>query len=587
MTRMDGLRRAWLEVGRADFLSTPVLVAYVALTIPFALYVDVVATDGSLGSWIAASAGSILAVAGILVILGNIVHRRWPDGPGPWRAVAVYAGAGALRGLLMWATTEALGLVSSIDLLSRVLQSAVWSLGVLSCASVLATRRSEHRRLMDALAQRERELLALQSTLGDRILQTHHELVQQVQRELSPTLEHLRSELNHLAQSADAGAEAAVEDFRTAVAEVVRPLSRTLAEPSEPHVLVSPDTLSLPAPRTEPIPAATVIAPTASVALALVLTMLTFAIAPGDFRTAAEAVRLAVLLIGLWFVLQGLRWIARRAAWRARPPTLLGSMGALFIVAAVLVGSITRAVTSGLPLPTTRFPAVALSIIILAPWAVSAATALQSSARAAERRRTETVAELERLTAVLRRELWQERRRLALTVHGPIQSALVAASVTMSRPGFSPEQIPVLAMTLDQAMAHIDRSAGPPPPIAAGARDLAALWVESAGITFISTDEAAAAIDADDALRAVVIEVMREGVSNAVRHGSADHIDVSLLCRDTGTVTVSIEDDGDGAPTRCEKGLGSAMFNEVGLYWHLERAGAMTRLEVVLATDTG
>ena len=585
MTLVDASRRAWLDVGRATFLTKPVLTAYLGVAVLASLVVDVVATSGPFLPWFAVSAGSTLAVVGLLVIVRGAVLRRWTEGPGPWRAVGIYVAAGALRGLLMWAAVESLGLATSVGLASRVLQSALWSLAVMGCASILIARRADHRLIMDGLARRQQELLALESTLDLRIQQTHADLVQQVQEELGPTLAQLRSELDALAHSADPGPESAIEGFRKAVADVVRPLSRTLAEPVEPRAVVADQDPHAPPPRSQTIPVAKIIAPGASSALALVLTLLTFANAPGDYRSAAVPIRLALLSASLWLSLHVVRWIAQRTNWRATPPVLLGALAAVYIAVAVLIGVFTREVTSGFAWPTAAVPAVAFTFTTLAPWAISAAMALQWLARTAEVRSAETITELERLTAVLRRELWHERRRLALTVHGPIQSALVAAAVTMSRPGFSAGQIPSLAATLDQAMTHIDRSAGPPPPVAAAARDLATLWIDSARVTFDATDDVVEVADADDTLRAVVIEVMREGVSNAIRHGAADSIDIALLRQEEGTITVSVQDDGDGAPTRIEPGLGSAMFDEIALDWHLERIGAVTRLEIVLATD--
>ena len=586
MTIVDASRRAWLDVGRAGFLANPILMAFLAVAMLSSLFVDVIATSGPLVPWLAVSAVSTLAVVGLLVLVRGAVSKRWPDGPGPWRAVGIYVAAGALRGLMMWAAAESLGLSTSVGPVSRVLQSAVWSLAVMGCASILIARRDDHRSLMEGLTRRQQELLALESSLDERIQQTHEDLVEQVQDELGPTLAQLRSELDTLAQSASSGTEEAVEEFRKAVADVVRPLSRTLAEPVEPHA-VSPGHASHPqSTRAEPVPAAAIISPSASTALALVLTLLTFANAPGDYRSAAVPLRLAVLATSLWLSLHAVRWIAKRSDWRAALPVLLGSLGGIYVAVALLIGTFTREVTSGFAWPTAAVPAVAFVFTSLAPWTISAAISLQWLARTAELRSAETVASLERLTAVLRRELWHERRRLALTVHGPIQSALVAAAVTMSRPGFSAEQIPGLAARLDQAMTHIDRSAGPPPPLRAAARELASLWVESARVEVETTDEITEAIDADDALRAVVIEVMREGVSNAIRHGAADTIDIALLRHEMGAITVCVEDDGDGAPTRIERGLGSAMFDEVALVWHLERVGAITRLEVVLATGT-
>lgn len=586
MTLVDASQRAWLDVGRAAFLSNPVLIAFLAVAVLSPLFIDIIATSGPWMPWLAVSAVSTLAVVGLLILVRGAVCQRWPDGPGPWRAIGIYAGAGALRGLMMWAAAESLGLATSVGPVSRVLQSAVWSLAVMGCASILITRQDDHRQLMDALARRQQELTELETSLDQRIKQTHEELIEQVHAELAPTLAQLRSELDALAQSADSRPGGAVEEFRKAVADVVRPLSRTLVEPVEPHALVPERAPRAPHPPADPIPVAKVVAPGASTVLALVLTLLTFANAPGDYRAAAVPVRLLLLSASLWLSLHAVRWIARKTRWRATPPVLLGSLAAAYIAVAVLVGTFTREATSGFAWPTAAVPAVAFAFTTLAPWSISAAMSLQWLARTAELRSAETVAELERLTAVLRRELWHERRRLALTVHGPIQSALVAAAVTMSRPGFSADQIPGLAARLDQALTHIDRSAGPPPPLRAAARDLAALWVESASVEVETTDHVAEAIDADDALRAVVIEVMREGVSNAIRHGAADTIDIALVRHEIGAITVCVEDDGDGAPTRIEWGLGSAMFDEVALHWRLERTGTTTRLEVILATGT-
>lgn len=584
MTLVDAIRRSWLDVGRAAFLANPVLIAYVAVAVPSSLFIDVIATGGPLLPWLVISAASTLAVVGLLVLIRGAARRRWPDGPGPWRAMGVYVGAGALRGLIMWSAAESMSLGTSVGLVSRVLQSAVWSLATMGCTSILIARRDDHRRLMDGLARRQQALIALESSLDQRIQQTHEDLVEQVQAELGPTLAQLRSALDILAQSADSGPANAIEEFRSAVADVVRPLSRSLAAPAEPHPVGPEHAPQAPPPLAEPIPAARIVAPGASTVLALILTLLTFANAPGDYRSAAVPVRLALLSASLYLGLNVVRWIARRIDWRATPPVLLGSIGAVYAGVAVLVGSFTREVTSGFAWPPAAVPAVALVFTTLAPWALSAALALQWLARSAELRSAKTVAVLEVLTAVLRRELWRERRRLALTVHGPIQSALVAAAVTMSRPGFTTTHVPALAATLDQAMAHIDRSAGPPPAVEVAARDLAALWVDSAHVDFGAPVEVVRDIDHDEVLRTVVIEIMREGVSNAIRHGSADVIAISVTRPSTQIVRVTIEDDGDGAPKSITPGLGSAMFDEVTLAWRLESQAGMTRLELDLAT---
>lgn len=583
---MSERRPAWLEAGGPRFLSGPVLISFLAWTIPFPLYVEVVVAGQPFLPWLTAGVASAFAVLPFLAIVRWHTSRRWPDGPGPWRALGVYLLAGVLRGVLLWAAVEAMGLTSSTGLVSRATISAVGSLGVMGCTSIVGARRTVHHQLMNDLADRQRELLALQSTLGERIEQTRRDLVEQVEDELAPTVAQLRSELDSLALSSDPDVESAVERFRTAVANVVRPLSRTLAERADQPTLPAP-TWSGPIPQraVEHVQMSTVIEPGVSALLVLVpLSMLAVAVAPDPYR-GGSPVRAVVFSMGLWLGLKAMRWWAERRSFRPSVPVLVFALTASYVGLAVLIGSLTFAVTSGLGMPTSIFPALALALSLLASLGVSLAIMQQELAYAAEARSRDTVAELEVLTAVLRRELWRERRRLALTVHGPIQSSLVAAAVTMSRPGFTSDQVPALAATLDQAMAHINRVTGPQPPVHASARDLAALWVDSAKVTFAASAEVAAAIDANEALRAVVIEVMREGVSNAIRHGGADTVTVVITEPRSGIVRVVIEDDGDGPPLAGMPGLGSAMFTEVALTWSLKRLGPITRLQVDLGIE--
>lgn len=584
---MSELRRAWRDMGRTGFLSTPVLLAFLAWAIPSTLYTEVGASGAPLLPWLGASAVSSLAVVLLLWLTGRFIQLKRPHGPGPWAAVGVYLVAGALRGLLLWSTAEGLGLSSTVGLSSRMINSAAWSIAAMGCASIVVSRRYQHLALMTGLADRRRDLLALQSSLGARIEQTRHDLVEQVRDELGPTLAQLHGELDSLAQSTHAGVDGAVERFRTAVAQVVRPLSRTLAEARDQPSLTLTPSAAPDLPQTaERLAASKVIAPVPSSGLVLLLlALLSLAVAPASYRSADAPLRVIVLVTLLWLGLELVRGVARQAGAQTTVPVLIAALAAVYIALAVIVGLLTRAVTAGLAPQSTTFPAMVVSLAAIAPLAVTVAMALQRLARMAELRSAETVAELDVLTAVLRRELWQERRRLALTVHGPVQSALVAAAVTMSRPGFTADQVPALAATLDQAMAHIDRTAGPPPAIRSAARELASLWMDSTRVTFATDDEIADGIDADEGLRAVVIEVMREAVSNAVRHGSADTVTVAVSRPAQGILRIVVDDDGDGPPLSAVPGLGSGMFDEVALGWTLTRTGPITRLEVELGVD--
>lgn len=582
-----GVRRAWQDMGRDGFLSAAVMVVFLVWTIPVALYLDVGSAGQSAASWLATSAIASFLVVGLLICVRLVTRSRWPAGPGPVRALTLYLAAGALRGVLLAGLAEQWELSTSVGALSRITQSAVWAAGLMGSVSIIDTRWHRHRQVMSHLASRQEDLLALQSSLAERIEQTHNELIERVHHELGPTLAALRAHLDALASSSDARLTLAVDGFRTAVADVVRPLSRELAEPA-PATSATTPAAARAAPPLASIrtPLAAAIKPGASAGLLLTLTTLTaLAMAPQEYREVDTVLRLGLLAGVLWLALSAWKWLARRRQWHPTIPVMGVVVPVILAVTAIVDGLVVRALTSSLREPAVAVPALAVLLAFLTPLLVSTAVVLQDLATAGEHQRADIVAQLETLTAVLRRELWRERRRLALTVHGPIQSALVAAAITLSRPGFRPDQIPALAATLDQAMTHIDRSTGPIPPVAACARELAALWVNTALVTFSSTDEATHIIDHDEALRAAVVEVMREGTSNAIRHGAADTVLITIEWDPKGQLSIVIHDDGDGPPQSSKPGLGSTMFDEISSNWQLTSSGFGTRLSVELATD--
>ena len=584
---MSDLRRAWLDLGRTGFLSAPVLVVFVVWTTSTAFYYEVATGDAPLLPWLAVTFASSAVVAGALVVTRQLSSAFWPEGPRPQWAVAAYLGSGALRGLLLWALADGLDLETSIGLSTRIAQSALWALASMGATGIVVARVSDHRTLMSQLAQRQHDLVDLQTSLAERIDQTRRDLVTQVRETLEPTLAQLRAQLDDLSRSGDAEVDAAVAGFRNAVADVVRPLSRALADPPAPTVHAqSPVAGQRGWFATERLPVSMAIQPAASAALLLAtMVLLSAAPTPEAYRSTSAPVRLVVLTTMLWLALGALRWVARRSAWQSTALVMLGSLAVAFTATAVIVGLLTRFITANLAEATTTVPALAVALCSFIPLTVAAAAAVQELARRTEENRTETVAELEVLTSVLRRELWREHRRLALTVHGPIQSALVAAAITMSRDDFSVEQVPGLAAGLDQAMAHIDRSAGPQPPVAAAVRTLTTLWIDSASITFTGDREALDVIDSDDALRTVVVEILREGVSNAIRHGAADHVHITIGGSTAGAISIVIDDDGDGPPLAQIPGLGSAMLDEIALDWSLAREATLTRLRVELALN--
>jgi signal transduction histidine kinase len=62
--------------------------------------------------------------------------------------------------------------------------------------------------------------------------------------------------------------------------------------------------------------------------------------------------------------------------------------------------------------------------------------------------------------------------------------------------------------------------------------------------------------------------VCRESASNAIRHGGAGEV-VITMTGEAGRVEVRIRDDGKGVDPRAVAGLGSSMLDEACMRWEL------------------
>lgn len=167
-------------------------------------------------------------------------------------------------------------------------------------------------------------------------------------------------------------------------------------------------------------------------------------------------------------------------------------------------------------------------------------------------------------------------RDAARVLHGSVQSRLVACALAIDRSSASGDRESLLV-----ALAAAREALEEPLPgrtLVAGsiADEVArkvALWGDACVFT-IAVDPAASTLAVDPL---TVGRVVEEGLTNAIRHGQATAIWVSVGVEDGGLVVV-VADDGAG-PSAAEAGLGSALLDQAtGGDWSLDRVGDHTEL---------
>ena len=223
---------------------------------------------------------------------------------------------------------------------------------------------------------------------------------------------------------------------------------------------------------------------------------------------------------------------------------------------------------------------VSLLVVVL----VNAAMASQLSQETIIDRLHATVDATETEARARNRELVRASRTLARYVHGTLQSRLLASALAIEQA----ERIGNPAgfdRALEQARDALLMPELLPPPatdLSSAIAQATALWQGIATITV----QIAQPLPSIPASRiAEICTIIEEGVANAMRHGSATAVEITLTPRDDGNIALTIVDDGVG-PAGGSPGLGSTIFNQAStMPWTLtpRTSGSGSVLEVIVA----
>ena len=175
---------------------------------------------------------------------------------------------------------------------------------------------------------------------------------------------------------------------------------------------------------------------------------------------------------------------------------------------------------------------------------------------------------------------WFHQRGLSRALHGPVQSAVTAAAIRLdeaSRQGVVEQDVVDTVRT--QLLDVLDVLAEPNTAIATvehGIARIVGTWQDVCKVDVRVDPDVAAALDADVVARACILDVVTDAVSNAVRHGGADLVDLALDRDGDGDgdgdgLRLVVADNGTPQPGPAGRGLGTALLEECAIEWELIR----------------
>ena len=560
--------RARLSVllGSSTALSLPVIAAFFVVGYALSLsYLKLVIVE----SWLTAGLAALLTLiipCGFLLIVRAVANRRGWEQPRVGLVLVSLSVATLLRSPIGVIAVTEWEFVRSDDAnsIGRTVLSLFITLGItltLGASMRLARERGEARAVLLAEQARLRELV---EATDESLTQAESELRGRASDLLEPTI----SEIRVLLQDGLSDAEARDVSARITevVNEVVRPTSRELAasptfvlralDPQQPAVFKwLSDRLDV----------------TRAIRPGLIMVLGWLIITPGivivgpDWRVLGASF-LASLSIVL--VLLGVKAIWPRG-FRRMPAALgLGLLAVIYVMSIwatqLIVQQVGNSAAGQAAWSTMSWRGLALWGVLA--FLVSVLAMLDEHGRQNRASLAELNVELEEVLARLRREAWLLHRTVALAVHGPVQSALVSTAMRLSASDRTEDSINDARRRLDEALTAIEHDHHEVPSINDALADLTGLWTPVVQIKADVWPSAESRLAGNTGLRRCVIEICREAASNAIRHGRATALDISLIGMGE-TIVIRVSDDGDGVPSESIAGLGEAMLDDTCLRW--------------------
>jgi signal transduction histidine kinase len=284
---------------------------------------------------------------------------------------------------------------------------------------------------------------------------------------------------------------------------------------------------------------------------------------------------LLVVIRGFW---------ARVASHRsslARAAIFTGSLLMLGLISASTAGF-----TSGL---SERFvPMIIPQTMLwtLSGWVVAILPSLREET-------VRVLRELNAATSELREELVRlntayrlQQKAIARALHGPIQDAMSVSSFRLAAAVESgtatPELIVELRDMIGQTLVLLEKADDEVPNLDGALADVAELWEGVVEITWTINPDAAQVIRDHQITAASATELVREAVSNSVRHGQASEVAI-LVSLEGDRLLLRVENNGAFESERKKKkGLGTTLLDELALSWSRVRENSKTVLTATL-----
>jgi signal transduction histidine kinase len=456
------------------------------------------------------------------------------------------------------------------------------SLGLMLGATILWLAVSELGQSARELAVKRFRLQNLKANLENEIREQKVSLNREVQTKLAGHIRALQEDIDDLAgaqfeqASERVRAVAVAERMRLAIDNVVRPLSleiATQADAIDPARLPNALELEKQIKRrpfsermSERVQLGFIFNAIFTLAFLLVFVVPSYAFVfgiEGFLIVALPATLLNLLLV----------WLLNRVALQVEIPYVIA---ALITLASPLLTAapfllIANLMLSGADLGLVFYLALAAYLVNFGTslgslWLESAFLNLQLARKANTQTR--------KLVGYLQNEAQISRRAMAQVVHGRIQARLQAASIKLKQATeITDELVTEIRSDLESSILDTAETKFASLSVRAQLDEMVAQWSGICELTISFMGEVESLIESSTVSKAAVVEVIREAVNNAVKHGEADEADAIIRASGPHEIVVVVRNAVYAEPAaKSTSGYGTVMLDQITDSWQIEFA---------------
>ena len=523
--------------------------------------------------WIGLSIVAQLILGGILFVAWLTYLSPQPRPSRPMAFIVTLLVAGFIRGAFLSLAGEEFDLVEHGYALQRATGAALAFTVWYAVATLIVDGWRRHRAVVARLRAemtREQELAERSNTLLSNFRST---VVAQTQRALREGLQ---------SASASSGEPAvASASLRRTVDDLIRPLSHELEKratedaellataespPEVPHVPFRSYVAGIFTAR----PFAPLVTAAIIIATPLVVSMHVLGPLLGAVSVFMSA---AVVGLSLWALRTPIMDAIPRWSVLLSATVVIATWVGVTLVVGLLLATLVN--LSGRHIDTWLASAgvstTGSSVLVLVAMALTTmiAAAVEGSVehqlRTAREQLREAVLSVEWASARLRQRAWTEQRNFGRLLHGTVQATMVAAALKVREQ--SPEEAAVTISGLTTRLQYA-LGAGFETPWQGEITNLSDVWDGAIDLTVNVTPSAARALDEDSLAAHCLFQVLSESVTNAVRHGDANSVRVTVEV-EPGYLLLTVRDDGTPKPTMGRGGTGSKIYEANCSDWQL------------------